>query len=192
MYLFCRLKPTSFWWPTAQRMWSCWCLRGCQDRHTTAYVPGGITAPPPLSASASTSKRRSFDNRAHQKTNWFMELVDHTLFKKTVALHLCSWTDKLTCRSKHGLGYMFKDVLIKWRTRLELHTLDFSVFKPVAPACRLLFSRQPFVCTTWILVHLVPTISAPCQTLSHWEHTEVYSSCSKTIFVLLYSWQSRP
>lgn len=71
-----RLKPTSFWWPTVQPMWSCWCLRGCQDRHTTTHPPGGTTAPPPLCASASTSKRRSFYSRvllcthAPKKTNW--------------------------------------------------------------------------------------------------------------------------
>lgn len=80
MYLFCRLKPTSFWWLTAQLMRSCWCLRGWQDRHTTAYVSGGITAPPPLSASASTSKRRSFNKKAVKPWIWDIKLVDYTVF----------------------------------------------------------------------------------------------------------------
>lgn len=178
MYLFCRLKPTSFWWLTVQLMWSCWCLRGCQDRHTTTHVPRGITVPPPLSASASTSKRRSFDKTVVKTRSCYTELVDSFL--------------RPFLRFAHILLNRQNDILIKWRNCLEIQCFQGCFSSQQATVPPLLCSCQLHVCTTWTFVHLVPTIATSCQILSHWEHTEVYSGCCKTIFVLLYTWQSWP
>lgn len=140
MYLFCRLKPTSFWWLTVQLMWSCWCLRGCQDRHTTTHVPRGITVPPPLSASASTSKRRSFDKTVVKTRSCYTELVD-SFFKTFFCTHSLEQTEWHFDQMKELFGDpMFSRLFLQpagyctpaavFMPAPRLHHLDLCPFGP--------------------------------------------------------------
>lgn len=156
--------------------WSCWCLRGCRGRRTTVYDPGGITAPPPRSASASTSKTKSSDNT----TGGTDELLDYE--KKEKDLYFVSrLLKKLTSRT------ICRGEIINWlinilmKTKKDMFGASLSwlpIYKVYCHAFGLLY----LYCCLYS-----SSVFAPAGSPSQFVPTNKGpSNCCKTTFVLLY------
>lgn len=135
-------------------------------------------APPPPSPEEPLHHRPPLPLPVHQEEDPSITELSHQDAAGTKTSALYSFSEQMNWHLewKHGSGSMSESTF----------GASNSVFELVAPACRPLWlcASSVFV-PPGSLVRLVPTMSAPCQMLSHWEHTERHSSCCKTMFVLL-------